>query len=255
MNNKPPDPLDLPGIAALLNSKRQPDWWAPNDYDDHLYSAREVRVLIKLSHMENNTRLTEELREYVREKIAVAVEQERFKYERQFDELNARLDVPKSGPSPQSPTLQKRALPDPASIVRIQAQLFENFRKPPERRSKTQAHVQLKLYVWTCPVEDIEKHPMGNQGYWLVPLHRPDRAEGRKRIPEIMSRVDELGRDWVQYAGCVMGGGKVVEQSAYVGHNNRLMMEINDRVIEFGTPMSKPDDAKENAHALRWFYP
>jgi hypothetical protein len=72
--------------------------------------------------------------------------------------------------------------------------------------------VQLKLEVW------IEKQ---HNGYWLIPVHRPDRTEGRKRIKEIMPQVDELGRDQIKYAGKLGNNLEV-----YVGHNNRLTCDM-----------------------------
>jgi hypothetical protein len=190
------------------------------------YSLEDIiRVTVKSA-------LQEELAQVRREccnMLADLNEQWQIKYDLLRDELMTTR--------PTSPVQLKRPLPDFRHIVRLHGQLFENFRKPPEKRVRTQAHVQLKLDVW---------NPQHVNGYWLIPLHRPDQTEGRKRIKDIMEQVDELGRDRIKYAGrlgCV---------AVYVTRHDQLIMQYGDEIIGFDPPRTKHVDDNVIAAVLKW---
>ena len=195
-----------------------------------------IRLMVNMAMCETENRIMQK----VRNLLADYDEQLLLKVERMIDN-----HVPLTTQTTQStPTEQKRPLPDLANITRMRSQLFENFRKPKAKQIKNQAHVQLKLDIWVSAGTDPQQRI---NGYWLIPVHRPDRTEGRKRIKEIMPQVDELGRDQIKYAGKL---GKTI--AVYITQNDRLMMHYGDESIAFNPPQTKHADDDAIASVLRW---
>lgn len=190
-----------------------------------------IRLMVDMAVREMRSQMMHD----VRNLLADREEQLLFKIERIIDAKLAE-HVPSAKPRPETHLTQP--LPPPDQIGRMKVELYENFRKPKAEQPKTQAKVQLRIRV------------EGHDDYWLLPLHRPDRGDGRKRIQPIMLQVDELGRDQIKYAGCRFGD----TEQAYITHQNRLRMRIAGQWFEFTQPkMMEGGDGK--ALQMRWHFP
>lgn len=244
------DIFDSPLVSQFLRNQHGAsyDWIAPVDGDDQLYTAAEVRAMIKLALMEAETNTRRQLNEFkadLMRQIADVMQQERLWHERQYALLESSTRPSAEGAKP---------LPAPDQITKITAQKFDNRHKSKEER-QGQAAIQLKVCVWTCAPELVERYPEGN-GYWYVPLHRPDDKDGRRCITEIMPAIDEIGRDVIQQAGILqVKKKKVIDQWAYLSQANRLVLRLGEEDLDFGKPRTKASDHQKNAALMRWTWP
>ena len=200
----------------------------------HEYSIEDIlRIVVEDAIRKDRQSMMQEFRIL----LADHDEQLLIKVERMID---GKLEdhVPTSTSTPKPETQLTKPLPSPDQIAKMEVELCENFHIPKEKRGKMPL-VQLRIRI------------DGHKGYWLMPLHRPNHVDGRKRIKPIMDQIDAVGRDTYKYAGC---RGDGVEQ-AYVDAHNQLRMRIAGHSFEFTSPKMKADDADKNAPPMRWFHP
>jgi len=241
----PHDVFDLPGIDAFLRSQKNGklDWVQPNPYDDETYTAREVRALLWLAMTETEQRVRQSLSAQLHETIRDAIQQTEYRLQDKLDSLTTAS--PTTNPS------QTNAPPF-SQLVKIEAELYENFRKPKHERTRNQAHVQLKLKAWTADHQC--------NGYWLLPLHRPDRADGRKRIKGILPLLHEIPD--ILYAGCFgspddgLDATSIADtcQTAIVNNKYALTMIVNGECLSFSEPKTKHETYQKHAPDRRWFW-
>ena len=241
-------PPNLPAaMRARFDAAQQINTSLPND----TYTKGEVDQLIRQAVFDAAHAFTQQ--DGIRAAFAMAVrehtahlerrfanmltdndEQWRIKFDMLRDELMAQ-----STPRPKPETQLTKPLPPPDQISKMKAELYENFHKPKAEKPKTQANVQLRIRI------------NGQKGYWLIPLHQPNRSDGRKRIQPIMPHIDAIGRDTFKYAGCRDGD----TEQAYIDTKNQLTMKVADQSFVFNPPKMKNDTDDEDAPPMRWFYP
>jgi hypothetical protein len=240
-----------PAMRARFDAAQQIDTSLPND----TYTKAEVDRLIRQAVFDAAHASTQQ--DGIRALIAQAAREANANVARKFAEELAdhdeemkiwcqiQLDMQRdelmaqSTSRPKPETQLTKPLPPPDQISKMEVELYENFHKPKAEKPKTQANVQLRIRI------------NGQKGYWLIPLHQPNRSDGRKRIQPIMPHIDAIGRDTFRYAGCRDGD---IEQ-AYIDTQNQLTMKIADQSFVFTQPKMKNDTDAKDAPPMRWFYP
>ncbi len=246
------NPSNLPpAMRARFDAAQQIDTSLPND----TYTKAEVDRLIQQAVFDAAHAFTQQ--DGIRALIAQAAREANAHLMRRFAEeltdhdeqmkiwCQIQLDMQRDELMAQSPSRPKpetqltKPLPPPDQISKMEVELYENFHKPKAEKPKTQANVQLRIRI------------NGQKDYWLIPLHQPNRSDGRKRIQPIMPHIDAIGRDTFRYAGCRDGD---IEQ-AYIDTQNQLTMKIADQSFVFTPPKMKNDTDAKYAPPMRWFYP
>ena len=237
-------PSNLPPVMrARFDAAQQIDTSLPND----TYTKAEVDRLIRQAVFDAAHAFTQQ--DGIRAAFAMAVREHTAHLERRFAEkledndeqwqhqvliiLNDQvLDL--------QGIAKQRAIviPPLETITKIKIQFFNNKTNPGSNYKQTgpsgKAMYRLKLYVWDCPKQAINRYLEGTCGDLWINVYDPTDRQTRRRHG---THLDHLNADDAKLVGALLsadGKERLWDQAAIVMSNNRLYLQVRDDRLDCG---------------------
>jgi hypothetical protein len=148
-------------------------------------------------------------------------------------------------------------IPPANTITQVRAELFHN-----EPKQGVPAIV-LKLFVWTCPKDEVTKHKEGNSQPFYLYLGGPadlKPGDGRSQIERVIAKIGGCS-DFLlgclnqrRKQGNLKGQRRYMDYAAVVQPNGELTLLLNGDVIECGMPVALKDGRSNRASKQVWYY-
>lgn len=158
-------------------------------------------------------------------------------------------------------------LPPLDQITKIQLQYWDNQLNPPaprydakgKRLKSTLPNNLFKLYVWTCPPDEIHTRARGSCREMWVPVYPPNSARSRKRLGDKLDYLEVTPGDGIKWYGCLttsidQRSKQYPDQAIVVHEDGRLYMSIRGEAISCGMPKFTTDDAEQHAPLCSWYW-
>ena len=147
-------------------------------------------------------------------------------------------------------------IPDLATITKIRAELFNN---PPRQGKPAQV---LKLFVWTCPKNQVMKFQQGNVQPFFIYMDEPKKFKPGDGSSDAEDLVRAIGDEPDYLLGCLnqrkkhgdlKGQRRYPNSGALIRPDGGLALFINGRSVEFGGPVPLREGRSERASQRVWY--
>jgi hypothetical protein len=148
-------------------------------------------------------------------------------------------------------------IPAATTITQVRAELFRN-----EPKQGVPAIV-LKLFVWTCPKDEITKHKEGNSQPFYIHLGKPSDLKPGDGCSQIEGMVEYFGQSPDYFVGCLnqrrmqgnlKGQRRYMAYAAMIKPGGELTLLVDGDVIDCGLPVALKNGRSVRAAQKVWYY-
>jgi len=148
-------------------------------------------------------------------------------------------------------------IPAANTITQIRAELFRNEPK------QGMPAIVLKLFVWTCPKDDITKHKEGNSQPFYLYMGGPGDLKPSDGCSNIEGMVEYIGQSPDYLVGCLnqrrmygnlKGQRRYMAYAAMIKPGGELTLLLKGDVIECGMAVALKDGRSNRASKQVWYY-